>query len=199
MIHFFPNEEFKEITLKYKIQLRYAISNYGRMISFIDDMEEGRLLKNSLINGFRVFRYKYRNEENKVKNHQVFVYHKVAEFFVPQPDENHKHIIHLDHDLSNDYYKNLKWVTREEMLAFQQLNPKVIEGHKKAVKTRFNNGQYKLTETKVMLIKQKIFDPNRKTRLKLIAKQFGITEMQLYRIKTGENWGHVQVNIPKRY
>jgi hypothetical protein len=36
-------------------------------------------------------------------------------------------------------------------------------------------------------------DPNRKTRLKLIAKQFGISEMQLYRIKSGENWGHIKV------
>jgi len=27
--------------------------------------------------------------------------------------------------------------------------------------------------------------------LKMIAKQFGISTMQLHRIKTGENWGHV--------
>jgi len=27
--------------------------------------------------------------------------------------------------------------------------------------------------------------------MKMIAKQFGISEMQLYRIKTGENWGSV--------
>jgi len=49
----------------------------------------------------------------------------------------------------------------------------------------------KLTETKVKLIKRKIFDPNRRTRMKMIAKQFGISEMQLYRIKSGENWGSV--------
>ena len=32
---------------------------------------------------------------------------------------------------------------------------------------------------------------NRKTRLKMIAKQFGISEMQVHRIKTGENWSYV--------
>ena len=33
---------------------------------------------------------------------------------------------------------------------------------------------------------------SRKTRLKIIAKRFGVSEMQLHRIKTGENWGHVK-------
>jgi predicted DNA binding protein len=52
---------------------------------------------------------------------------------------------------------------------------------------------HKLTSTQVMLLKKKIFDPNRKTRLKFLAKQFGISEMQLYRIKSGENWSHVKI------
>jgi hypothetical protein len=30
--------------------------------------------------------------------------------------------------------------------------------------------------------------------LKMLAKQFGISEMQLYRIKSGENWGHVKID-----
>jgi hypothetical protein len=46
-----------------------------------------------------------------------------------------------------------------------------------------------------MRLKRKIFDPKRKSRLKIIAKQFGISEMQLYRIKSGENWGHVKIEI----
>ena len=44
-----------------------------------------------------------------------------------------------------------------------------------------------------MRIKKKIWDPVRKTRLKLIASQFDISEMQLYRIKSGENWSHIRV------
>jgi hypothetical protein len=44
------------------------------------------------------------------------------------------------------------------------------------------------------MIKRKLSDPKRKTRMKMIAKQFGISEMQLYRIKTGENWGHVTID-----
>ena len=51
----------------------------------------------------------------------------------------------------------------------------------------------KLTETQVIRLKKKLFDPNRRTRLKILAKQFGVSEMQLHRIKTGENWGHIKV------
>ena len=49
----------------------------------------------------------------------------------------------------------------------------------------------KLTETKVKFLKRKLNDPNRRTRLKILARQFGVSEMQLHRIKTGENWGYV--------
>jgi DNA-binding Xre family transcriptional regulator len=45
----------------------------------------------------------------------------------------------------------------------------------------------------VKRLKKKLLDPNRKTRYKILAKQFGVSEMQLHRIKTGENWGHIIV------
>jgi len=42
--------------------------------------------------------------------------------------------------------------------------------------------------------KRKLLDPKRKTRMKIMAKQFGVSEMQLYRIKSGENWGHITID-----
>ena len=72
------------------------------------------------------------------------------------------------------------------------------EHHKKnpeLIKRKGTIKYSKLTEGRVRLRKKKIFDPNRKTRMRLIAKQFGISEMQLYRIKSGENWGHVKVDF----
>jgi uncharacterized protein YjcR len=44
-----------------------------------------------------------------------------------------------------------------------------------------------------MLIKKLLAKPEQKTRLKMIAKQFGVSEMQIRRIKSGENWGHINV------
>jgi uncharacterized protein YjcR len=41
------------------------------------------------------------------------------------------------------------------------------------------------------MIKRKLL--NGKTRLKMIAKQFGVSDMQIHRIKTGENWSHVKI------
>jgi hypothetical protein len=44
-----------------------------------------------------------------------------------------------------------------------------------------------------MVIKTILSRPNQKTRLKMIAKQFGVSEMQIRRIASGENWGHVKI------
>jgi uncharacterized protein YjcR len=45
----------------------------------------------------------------------------------------------------------------------------------------------------VIHIKKLLAKPNRTTRLKMIAKQFGVSEMQISRIKSGENWSHIKV------
>jgi AraC-like DNA-binding protein len=63
------------------------------------------------------------------------------------------------------------------VLAYRSLNRK--QGHK-------------LTDVTVKRIKQLIFDKKRVRTMKQIAAQFGISEMQLYRIKSGENWSHVK-------
>ena len=111
----------------------------------------------------------------------------VAELFLDKPRDDQKFVIHLDNNRQNNYYKNLRWVSEPEKRAHQD---KMDPGWS----SRGNYGTrkyHKLTETQVKRIKKKINDPNRKTRMKMIAKQFGISEMQLYRIKSGENWSSV--------
>ena len=77
---------------------------------------------------------------------------------------------------------------QEEMKAHQYKNPAVLQGRIKKIETKksFGFGTL-LTSTKALRLKKRINDPNRKTRLRLIAKEFGISEMQLCRIKRGEN------------
>jgi DNA-binding phage protein len=85
----------------------------------------------------------------------------------------------------NTYYKNLAWKTKEERKAFNKTDPNY--------RSRAGVRHYsKLSEAQVKLIKRKLNDPNRKTRMKLLARQFGISEMQLYRIKSGKNWSDVE-------
>ena len=69
----------------------------------------------------------------------------------------------------------------------------MIQARKNLLEHNIKSDGRKLTVTKVMRIKKMLQNPNRKTRIKMIAKQFGVSEMQIFRIKSGENWGHIVV------
>ncbi len=191
MLRIFVTETFKEIQLDKSLKLRYAISNYGRLISFKETFEDGRLLKGSKINGYRILQYKIR-QDDKVKTQHAFFYNLVAQQFLTKTSDEQLFVLHLDRNRSNDFVDNLKWATREEMLEHSRKSPHVIKAHKERLaKQKITPSNSKLSETKVLLLKKRLADPNRKTRLKMIAKQAGISIGQLYRIKSGENWGHV--------
>jgi len=57
MIRIYPNEEFREIRFDVRPKLRYAVSNKGRLLSFVDKIEDGKLLKGALSDGYKVLRY----------------------------------------------------------------------------------------------------------------------------------------------
>ncbi|MEW5676655.1 NUMOD4 domain-containing protein [Flavobacterium enshiense] len=194
MIRFYPNEEFREFKVEGNRTKRYAISNLGRLISFTDDIKNGTLLKGSLADGYRILRLD--NWKNGVKIPQYFLLYKlVAEYFVPKTDENQEYIIHLDFSRDNDKAANLKWVNYEEKMEHYRKSPHVIAGRKKTLSHNIKADGRKLKETTVIRLKKILLDPNRKTRMKILAKQFGVSEMQLYRIKSGENWGHIKVHV----
>ena len=196
MLRFYAAEIFKEIALEDKLQLRYAISNYGRLVSFTNDIKEGRFVKGNKQDGYQIWRYKTRDAKNRLRHKHKFLYRLVAEYFIPKTSEEQVYVLHLDRNRANDYVENLKWATKAEMLAHSKNSPYVLEARKKQLaeihKKRLHQGN-KLTSTQVMLIKKILSDPDRKTRLKIIAKRFGVSEMTLQRIKTGENWGHIKI------
>lgn len=156
---------------------KFKISNYGRMLNCKG--EEEFLVKKYYINGYQNLPLK-----QKVNGKQTsrYVHKLVAQHFLEQGDG--VYVIHLDYDKTNNQVYNLKWATKREKELHQFSNPK-YQGLNKIRNS-------KLTAGRVRIIKRKINDPNRKTRMKMIAKQFGISEMQLYRIKSGENWGSVK-------
>ncbi|WP_347374432.1 HNH endonuclease [Aequorivita sp. Q41] len=179
MIRNFWNEEWKDVVFDDKIaeNEKFKISNYGRILNCKNEKEF--LVTVSFINGYQNLPLK--QKKNK-KSTSRYVHKLVAEHFLERNDG--MYVIHLDYDKTNNHVENLKWATKKEKEIHQFSNP---EYKNKPRRITYS----KLTETKVKLIKRKINDPNRRTRLKMIAKQFGISEMQLYRIKTGENWGYV--------
>jgi hypothetical protein len=103
----------------------------------------------------------------------------VAGCFLPKPGRDQIFVIHKDRDNNNNRSSNLKWVSKAEHLRH------AMSGDSWNSETK--RRKYKLTEDRVRLIRRKIEEG--KTRMKMIAKQFGVTDMQLYRIKSGENWG----------
>ncbi len=182
MIRNFNDELWKEISLDERFSKleQFFVSNYGRIIrkSKTDEV----LLPDRYINGYQVFYVKLEN--HKSKRRALYVHKIMAQTFLEQ-QEDHRFVIHLNYDKKDNKLSNLQWATKREKEVHQFKNP-LYE-----TKEKFIPPHAKLNEGRVRIIKRKLFDPNRKTRLKMIAKQFGITTMQLHRIKTGENWGHV--------
>jgi hypothetical protein len=191
-IRLYPNEEFKDIIIEDKLKLRYAISNKGRLISFVDDIKFGRELKGGMTDGYKMFRYKIYND-GKIKNKHIFVYKLVAKYFIPQPSDEQTSILHLDRKRDNDDHRNLKWATKDELAEHTRKSPFVIQAKLNLIEHNLNSNGKKLTIIKVILIKKILAKPEQTTRLKMIAKQFGVSEMQIRRIKSGENWSQVKI------
>jgi hypothetical protein len=159
---------------------RYAISNFGRAIAYWEDFNFGYFLRYSYIG-----KYPGVNLRKNGKGKAFFIHRLVAEHFCNRPSTANKYVIHLDYKKENNYYKNLKWATRETWGAHMLEDPNY-----KKTRAEFTGRGHKLTTERVKMIKRKLKDG--KTRMKIIAKQFGISEMQLYRIKVGINWAHVK-------
>lgn len=169
---------------------RYDVSNYGRLRSFqsttrlkkAEDSSSSTIIKGSVIQGYRSL-----NIRSDGKTLNRYVHKLVAEYFLENAQPDQTFVIHLDHDKLNNFYQNLQWVTKEEMIEHNRNNPNLK--NRPVVRQTSN---YKLTESKVKIIKKLL--KNDKNRLKMIAKQFGITHTQLNRIRSGENWKHVTID-----
>lgn len=192
MIRFYANEVFREIETDVPLKYRYAVSNQGRLISFSEEFKDGNLLKGSISDGYKTFRYRKRVDGKPITK-TLFIYKLVAEFFIPKESEDQQHVVHLDYVRDNDTIKNLKWATYEQALLHRSKSPHVINSKKKLIEHNIKADGRKLTSTNVIHLKKLLKNPNNKTRIKMLAKQFGISEMQVHRIKRGENWSHIQV------
>ena len=178
------NEVWKKVETKAPtVKCDYFFSNYGRVKSINKTTDIETLLKcsNSKQIGYKVLNIRL---EGGLRQ-GIYVHHLVAKAFVEKPSEKHKFAIHLDRNKFNNYWENLQWMTRQEMVDMQ-----VVHGVYKN-ENRKTGKQVKMTETKVKLLKQRL--KKGKTKKKVLAKNFGITVTQLKRIERGENWGYVTI------
>lgn len=161
----------------------YYISDYGRIKSVNKNNGKETLLKGSIVTGgFKSLNIRLINNGRFA----VYIHKFIAEHFIPNEDEDKTFVIHKDRNKMNNYWENLKWVNREELTQWQ-IEHGVFDPNKKK-----RGSHTKLTESKVKLILQRI--KKGKTKKKVIAKQMGISYMQLNRVERGENWGYIRLD-----
>jgi len=189
----YPKEIWKEFFPEGSVR-RYMVSNMGRIASFNRDLQtDGYLLKISkgaAVSGAKISLKIYSKGEelsryglpkSVVTNLSLNVHDLVAKAFIGPPGEDEVQVIHLDHDKFNNNVSNLRWATKDD----------AWEHAKKAMTFKPRLVGKKLTIDRVRLIKKKILEG--KTKQSILAKQFGLSEMGIYRIKTGKAWREVEV------
>lgn len=184
VVESFWNEKWIEVTFPENIKsVRYGISNYGRIRAINKVTAKQKLLKGS---HSKRGHHRLNIKMESGKGAGVYVHRIVAENFLNQPSEEHKYVIHLDHDKTNNKYTNLRWATQQEVNEHAKNSPLYDQAREK------QREHYKLNEAKVKMIKRML--ERKKVKMKIIAKQFGISHTQLNRIKNGENWADVSTD-----
>ena len=160
----------------------YMISDFGRIISFNKETGKERLLNG----GISEYNFKHLSIhlfDNS--SFRVYIHIFIARTWIEKKSEDQIFVVHKDQDKSNNNVNNLKWVTRKQLVEIQKANGRYDDENIKTGK------QVKMTESKVRLLKKRL--AKGKTKRKILAKQFGISLMQVSRISKGENWGHVKI------
>lgn len=179
-------EIWKQLKFKGWNQLRkkYAVSSHGRAASYTEDMlADGKLLEGSLTSG-----YKTLNLHINGTNGTIYFHREVAKLFRKKNSPKEKFVIHLNHIKTDNNYKNLKWSTQKDVSVHQQKSPHKI-AYKEVQNSRTKG--LKLDAKQVKTIKAIIESPQRKLTYKQIADKYNVSEMTIYRIKSGENWSNI--------
>ncbi len=167
-----------------QLRNRYAISNTGRIASYKTAVsEDGKILHGSLTTGYRTL-----NLHRPGNKGTLYVHREMAKVFLKQPSPQHKYVIHRSHNKLDNSLKNLRWATLEQMIAHQQESPAKV-----AYKAKQGNRKkgLKLSAAQVKRIKDVLDNQKRSVTIKQLAEKFGVSEMTVYRIKSGENWARI--------
>ena len=186
MIKKIPGEEWKPLQFSGWKHLRkkYALSSHGRIASYSEDIhKDGKLLEGSLTTG-----YKTLNLHRPGNNGTLYIHREIARLFLKKSGATYKYVIHRNHNKLDNAVKNLKWATLEEMIDHQQDSPAKI-AYKKVQANRKTG--LKLNADQVKGIKKVLGNKNRNVTIKQLAEKYGVSEMTMYRIKSGENWGRI--------
>lgn len=178
-----PGEEWKTVELEGIVDDHYyQISNRGRLRSFKRNKKDGEIIKSYVVDGYKAFSFRKENWKKTTR----YVHKLVAEAFLPKDNSYKKYVLHQDFDKQNNDVENLVWADKLMLDDHRAQNPNITSNYGRVTNS-------KLTEEKVRELKLRLKTASNNTRLKTIAKEFGITHTQLNRIRSGENWAHVKL------
>jgi len=186
MIKKIAGEVWKPLTFSGWRQLRnrYAVSNFGRIASYkLDVIKEGKLLSGSLTTGYRTL-----NLHRPGNKGTLYIHREMAKIFLKKTTTKLKYVIHVNHNKLDNGIKNLRWATLEKMISHQQGSPAKI-AYKEKQATRSIG--LKLTAAQVKSIKTILNNKNRNVTIRQLAQKYNVSEMTMYRIKSGENWARI--------
>jgi len=187
MIRKLQGETWKPLTFSgwKELRNRYAVSSLGRIASYKKNvLEDGKLLNGSLTTGYRTLNLHRPDDKGT-----LYIHREIARLFLPKSSAKARYVIHRNHNKLDNRVKNLRWATAEEMIAHQQHSPAKIAYKEKQANRKEG---LKLTAAEVRKIKSVLSSRNRKITIKTLAAQYGVSEMTIYRIKSGENWARIK-------
>lgn len=176
-----PREKWSKIKFdRLKIAKTYYVSQFGRLKS-VDNATK----KEVIIKGTKESRgYLKINARRKGIIEQRLIHKEVAKNYVKKGGKrNLVYVVHKDYNKENNDYRNLKWVSKKGLAAYQ----KEKEAALGIVRKKARN--VKLTASKVAMLKKEL-NRGKKTK-QALAEKYKVTTTQIKRIERGENWGHV--------
>ena len=181
-----PGEIWKPLTFSGSKDLRnhYAVSSHGRIASYKEDVvTDGKILNGSLTTGYRTL-----NLHRPGHKGTLYIHREIAKLFLKKPSPKHRFVIHKNHNKLDNAVKNLAWATQEQMIRHQQNSPAKLAYKEKQANREVG---LKLKASQVRRIKEMLAKSNRKLTIRQLAEKYNVSEMTMYRIKSGENWSRV--------
>jgi hypothetical protein len=167
-----------------QLRNRYAVSNKGRIASYKKDvLKDGKLLSGSLTTGYRTL-----NLHRPGNKGTLYIHREMAKIFLKKPGPKFRYVTHKNHNKLDNRDKNLQWATLEQMIDHQQKSPAKVAYKEKQASRSVG---LKLTASQVKNIKGILKKRARNITIRQLAEKYNVSEMTMYRIKSGENWARI--------
>jgi len=165
----------------YEVSSKGRVKSVGRFVQYRENhkgFRPERILKpRTPKDKYPYYVFSVNKKRKTVKQHRL-----VAENFILNPKKK-KYVNHINGIKTDNRVENLEWCTAKE-----NVNHAIKTGLRNGVKGEKSH-YCKLKKEQVLKIKNLIKETD--FSQKKIGKMFGVSQSQIYRIKTGKNWSHL--------